>query len=112
VLEAAGIAGLHLDFILFTLQRVVFVRVKRSHSRITTPGELMVRYRCEIADLRKVPLTGGVSRELWVLLPWGAWQHFLIGDGSITEIPDENGNSTGARDHPAGAGNQQNPPAL
>jgi hypothetical protein len=95
VLEPAGIAGSHIDFILFARQRVIFVRVKRSHSRICTPGELRVLFSCEIAALRKVPLTGVVSRELWVLLPWGTWQYFLIGDDSIIEIYDENGTGTG-----------------
>lgn len=86
VLGAAGIEESRIDFILFTGQRVVFVRVKRSHSRISAPKELRVLFSTEIAGLRMVPLTDVVSREIWVFLPWGTWQYFLIGNDSIVEI--------------------------
>jgi hypothetical protein len=113
VLEAAGIVGILFDFILFVRQRVVFVRVKRSHSRISTTGELAILFSCEIAGLRKVPLTAVVSRELWIFLPWGTWQYFLIGDDNITEIRDDNGKISGTKKDSAVMQDQQDPvPAL
>src|SRR4030042_5731317 len=86
VLDAAGIAGSHVDLILFVQGQIIFIRVKRSHSRIIAVGELVVRFSSEIAELRKVPLTPVVSRELWILLPWGTWQCFSIVDGSVIVI--------------------------
>jgi hypothetical protein len=91
VLDAAGIGKSRIDFILFDRQRVTFVRVKRSHSRIITAGELAIRFHGDISEIRKVPLTPVVSRELWILLPWGSWQYFCIGDDTITEIVEERG---------------------
>jgi hypothetical protein len=86
VLEAAGIARSRIDFIQFVRHQVLFIRVKRSHSRIRSPQELRVLFSDEIAGLHTLPLTAVVSRELWVLLPWGAWQYFCIGDDGIWEI--------------------------
>jgi len=91
VLKAAGIVGSRADFILFEPQRVVFVRVLRSHSRIRTTQEITVRFSCEIALLRTVPQTAVVFCELWVLLPWGSWQYFGISNDGIMEIPDQQG---------------------
>jgi len=89
VLDAAGMEGSRIDFILFSGGRIIFVRVKRSHSRISTVGELTVRFSSEIAGLRKIPQTPVVSRELWILLPWGTWQYYSIGDETITEMHDD-----------------------
>jgi len=94
VLGADGVRRSGFDFILFTRERVIFVRIKRSHSRISAIGEIAVRFSNEIAGLRKVPHTPVVSRELWILLPWGTWQYFDIGDESITGTPDDTGKST------------------
>ncbi len=71
----------------FVRERVTFVRVKRSHSRVFSVGELAIRFSSEIAELRKIPLTPVVSRELWIFLSWKTWQYFGIGDESVTEIP-------------------------
>jgi hypothetical protein len=109
ILEAAGIAGSRTDFILFVRQRVVFVHVKRSHSRISTPKELNVVFNSGIAGLRTVPLTAVVSRQLWVLLPWGTWQYFLIGDDSIVEIHDYCEQGTGTDESPATVPHQPDP---
>jgi len=86
VLEAAGIGRSGIDFILFVRHLVLFIRVKRSHSRIRSIQELRVQFSDEIAGLHTIPLTAVVSRELWVLLPWGAWQYFCIGEDGIREI--------------------------
>ncbi len=104
VLDAAGMVKSRIDFILFDRQRVIFVRVKRSHSRIMSVGELAIRFRGDIAEIRKVPLTPVVSRELWIFLPWGTWQYFCIGDDTITEIFDDTGKVPGK--YPVSAGVQ------
>ena len=100
VLDAAGIAKSRFDFVLFTSQKVTFVRVKRSHSRILAAGEVYARYHGDVAEIRKIPLTPVVSRELWILLPWGTWQRFCIGDDIITEIPEDSGKDPGTQVSP------------
>jgi len=106
VLEAAGIARSCIDFILFVRQWVIFVRVKRSHSRIRSIQELRVLFSDEIAGLHTIPLTVVVSRELWVLLPWGAWQYFCIGDDGIREIHKENRMGSGTEEQDEGVQGQ------
>ncbi len=91
VLDAAGREASRFDFILFVRERVIFVRVKRSHSRISTLGQLSLQFSSEIAGLRKVPQIPVVSCELWILLPWGTWQYYGISDDAITEIHDDIG---------------------
>ncbi len=100
VLDAAGVDGSRIDFILFLGERSIFVRVKRSHSRISSTGELVVRFSSEIAELRKIPQTPVVSRELWILLPWGAWQYFDISGETVTEIDDDTRKISGSRKDP------------
>ena len=95
VLDADRVAVSRFDFMLFTRERVTFVRVKRSHSRISAVNELTVRFSSEIAGLRKVPQTPVVSRELWILLPWGAWQYYGIGDETVTGIDEDTGKNSG-----------------
>jgi len=102
VLEAAGIVRSRIDFILFIRHQVLFIRVKRSHSRIRSPQELRVLFSDEIAGLHTIPLTAVVSRELWVLSPWGAWQYFCIGDDGIREIPQGNRMGSGPEEHAEG----------
>jgi hypothetical protein len=95
VLDATGLEKSRTDFILFGVQRVCFVRVKRSHSRICSPKEIAIRFWSEIAGLRTIPLTPVVSREIWVFLPWRTWQYFRIGDDTITEIQEDTGKISG-----------------
>jgi hypothetical protein len=106
VLEAAGIARSGIDFILFVRQWVIFVRVKRSHSRIRSIQELRVLFSDEIAGLHSLPLTAVVSREIWVLLPWGAWQYFCIGDDGIREIHTGNRMGSGTEEQDEGVPGQ------
>jgi hypothetical protein len=106
VLEAAGIGRSRIDFILFVRQWVIFVRVKRSHSRIRSIQELRVLFSDEIAGLHTIPLIAVVSRELWVLLPWGAWQYFCIGDDGIREIHTGNRMGSGTEEHAEGVQGQ------
>lgn len=74
------------DFILFTAASTVFVRVKRICTHISTPNEIAAMFWEEILQLRKVPKTAVISREIWVLSPWKTWQYFEIFDERIVEI--------------------------
>lgn len=86
VLDAAGVQATSYDFILFCSSCSVFVRVKRIRMHISNPLDIARMFREEILLLRRLPETAVVSRELWVVSPWGLWQYFLISDDSVVEI--------------------------
>ena len=109
VLDVPGIAGIHADCILFLRQQVVFIRVKRGRSYIHSPQELVVLFSSEIASLRTVPLTPAVSRQVWVLLPWGTWQYFGILYDRIVELRPDPANDTGADGNTTGLPGHKEP---
>ena len=74
------------QFIIFCACLTIFVRVRRTRSHLMSPEDCAVEYRMDILRLRRVPLTGVVSRELWLLTPWGTWQYFRILDDRVIEI--------------------------
>jgi len=73
-------------FILFCAGLTVFVLVKRTRVHITSPEDCAAEYWRDILRLRRVPLTGVVAREIWLLNPWGTWQYFRILDDRVIEI--------------------------
>jgi hypothetical protein len=86
VLDKTVLQRSHYDFILFTAGLTVFVRVKRIRSHISSPQDIAMMFRDEILQLRRIPNTAVISREIWVLSPWKAWQYFQIPDDRIVEI--------------------------
>jgi len=74
------------QFILFCAGLTVFVLVRRTRVRITSPEDCAAEYRRDILRLRRVPLNGVVARELWLLSSWGTWQYFRILDDRVIEI--------------------------
>lgn len=86
VLDARELEESHFDFILFNSGCTVFVRVKRIRTHVTEPGEIEAMFREDVIQVRRVPKTPVVSREIWVLSPWGCWQYFQILDDRIVEI--------------------------
>jgi hypothetical protein len=74
------------EFILFSAVLTIFVRVRRTRSHITSPEDCAAEYRTDILRLRRVPLTGVIARELWLLSPWGTWQYFRVLDDKVIEI--------------------------
>ena len=75
-----------IGFILFCAMLTVFVRVRRSRSRLMSPEDCAAEYRIDVLILRRIPLTGVVARELWLLSPWGTWQYFRVLDDRLIEI--------------------------
>jgi hypothetical protein len=53
---------------------------------------------------------GNYSRELWILLPWGSWQYFCIGDDGIREIHKGNRMGSGTEEHADSAGSGSGEP--
>lgn len=78
-----------LAFIIFCAALTVFVRVRRTRSHILRPEDCAKEYRLDILQLRRVPLTGVVARELWLLTPWGTWQYFRVLDDRLVEIRND-----------------------
>jgi hypothetical protein len=76
----------HYNFIIFCLGCTIFVRIRRVHSHISTPQDIMTMFRNDILQLRILPKTPVTSRELWVLSPWGTWQYFRVDDEQLIEI--------------------------
>ena len=86
VLERELFQKSRLGFILFCLGLTVFVAVRRTRYRLSSPEDCAAEYRMDILHLRRVPLTGVVARELWLLSPWGTWQYFRVLDDRVIEI--------------------------
>jgi hypothetical protein len=86
VLDKTAIQRSNYNFVLFTAGCTVFVRVKRIRTHISNPQEIARMFTEDIQQLRTVPETPVVSREIWVVSPWKTWQHFLISDDRIVEV--------------------------
>lgn len=86
ILDRDQIRQCRADLILFCTRITIFIRIRRSPWRILTPDDGCAIFKAEIHELRQVPLTSVTARELWLLLPWGAWQYFRILDDRVIEI--------------------------
>ncbi|MCK9592571.1 MAG: hypothetical protein M0Q91_11245 [Methanoregula sp.] len=86
VLDTTVIQRSHYDFVLFIAGCTVFVRIKRIRTHISNPQEIARMFTEEIQQLRTVPNTPVVSREIWVVSPWKSWQYFQISDDRIVEV--------------------------
>ena len=84
---------------------VVFVTVKRLDRLTCLPEDIAHDFSGAISLLRFIVSSPGISRELWLCTPHGAWRFFRILDDRIIEI-DRDGrpigkNSTGPATLPA-----------
>src|SRR5665647_1147338 len=86
VLDTTAIQRSHYNFILFIAGCTVFIRVRRIRTHISNPQEIARIFTEEIQQLRTVPKTPVVSREIWVVSPWKTWQYFQISDDRLVEI--------------------------
>jgi hypothetical protein len=86
VLDTPALQRSHHNFILFITGCTVFVKVKRIRTHISNPHEIERMFTEEIQQLRTVPDTPVVSREIWVVSPWKTWQYFQVSDDRIVEV--------------------------
>ena len=86
VLDNPALQRSHHNFVLFTTGCTLFVRVKRIRTHISNPQEIERMFTEEIQQLRTVPDTPVVSREIWVVSPWKTWQYFQVSDDRIVEV--------------------------
>ena len=99
-----------LGFIIFCMSLTVFVRVRRSRSHILRPEDIAAEFPGDVRLLRSIPQTSVISRELWLLAPWGTWQYFRILDDRIIEIRSDGVPLTGfSGPAPADGGPGMNP---
>jgi len=87
--------GDHFHFILFTENRVTFIKVKRMLSDISDVKEILQDYEREIRHLARVPLNAVDAREFWVRSPRGTFHFFLIGKDRILGLQADGSVMTG-----------------
>ncbi len=86
VLDKPALKASHYDFILLTSASTIFVRIKRIRTHVSNPQEIAMMFWEEVLQIRRIPKTAVISREIWVLSPWNMWQYFQILDDRIVEI--------------------------
>jgi hypothetical protein len=85
--ENTEVRGIFYDFAIHLALAIIYVRVKRMKGVADTIDEIFEACSRDIAKIRKVPMTIGLLRELWVRLPNGTWRFFLVLNDRIVEIP-------------------------
>jgi hypothetical protein len=86
VLDKPVLKASHYDFILLTPASTIFVRIKRIRTHVSSPQEIAMLFWEGVLQIRKIPKTPVISREIWVLSPWNIWQYFQILDDRIVEV--------------------------
>jgi len=101
----------HFHFILFSENRVTFVKVKRTLSEISDSREILQNYEREIRHLARVPQNAVDAREFWVRSPRGTFYFFLIEKDRILGLQADGSVMTGI-DYPLEVPKPENAPAL
>jgi len=86
IMNNPALARSRYGFVIFRRDRITFVRIKRIRAHVCEPDEILLLFRTDVIQLRMLPKTPVISREIWTLSPWNAWQFFVIEDDQITEI--------------------------
>lgn len=78
--------GLICNFVIYCLGFVAHVRIKRV-TRVHCSQALIDREAADVlASLRAIAPAPGISRELWVYLPRGAFRFFRVTDTGLVEL--------------------------
>ncbi|MCX6690828.1 MAG: hypothetical protein NTW33_01940 [Methanoregula sp.] len=101
----------HFHFILFSENRITFVKVKRTLSEISDSKEILQNYEREIRHLARVPLNAVDAREFWVRSPRGTFHFFLIEKDRIRGLQADGSVMTGI-DYPLEVSKPKGVPAL
>jgi len=101
----------HFHFILFSDNRVTFIKVKRTLSEISDSKEVLQNYEREIRHLARVPQNAVDAREFWVRSPRGTFHFFLIGKDRIFGLQADGSIMTGI-DYPLVVLKPKGAPAL
>jgi hypothetical protein len=76
----------HFHFIIFSGNRVTFVKVKRMLSDLSDTKEILEHYEREVRHLARVPQNDVDAREFWARSPRGTFHFFLIDKDRLFEI--------------------------
>lgn len=101
----------HFHFVLFTENRITFVKVKRMLSDTSDPREILQNYEREIRHLTRVPENSVDAREFWVRSPRGAFHFFLVGKDRILGLQADGSVMTGT-DYPLEVPKPENVPGV
>jgi hypothetical protein len=77
------------DIIICEECRNVFVRFRWCGAQYISAQEVLRNYQREIKRIVRKPLTKVTAWELWLRMPRGLWQFFLITHDSVVEIRDD-----------------------
>jgi len=76
------------DFVIYDQGCISLVRVRRlRYPRYEIP-DIEISCAQEIAELREIPVTGEIFRELWVTGPDRDWHRFLVLPETIEVLED------------------------
>jgi hypothetical protein len=99
------------NFVIYCLGSVAFVRIKRVTRVHCNHGWIESEAADALAALRAIGSGTGISRELWVFLPRGAFRFFRVTETGLIElsrdgsvVPETSGPATGALSVMAGMG--------
>jgi len=77
------------DFMIVSAGILAFIRVKRICRIHCTVQEIEAELREQLIRLRSIPMSGLVTRELWVYTKSGAWRYFRDRETGLTEFSRE-----------------------
>jgi len=77
------------DLIICEEFRNVYVRLRWSGTPYLSSRDVLTRYSRDIGRMVRLPLTGAMAWELWLLEPQDLWQFFLITHDGLAEIRDD-----------------------
>ena len=77
------------DFIICSQQSAAFVRVRRLRYATYDPGDILDSCAAEIAELRGIPFSQEIGRELWARGPGRGWHRYRVFPDTIGMIGDD-----------------------
>jgi hypothetical protein len=77
------------DFIIHSRRTTSLVRVRRLRNPKYDPKEIRDSCAAEIAELRGIPISHEIDRELWARGPHQGWHRYRIFPAAIEEIVEE-----------------------
>lgn len=79
-------AGMICNFVIYCPGFVAHVRIKRVTRVHCTPAWIEWEAADALASLRAIASGSGISRELWVFLPRGAFRFFRVTETGLVEL--------------------------
>ena len=73
-------------FVIYMIGLIAHVRIKRVERIRITPAWLEREAAEDLAALRFIASSPGISRELWIYTPKGTFRFFRVLDGSLVEL--------------------------